>query len=125
MIHTEKTEQALGLNSYSIASRPDMWNYASLANPPVVQSAKEPKMAASMYRGIVPVQNLFEKDFAVNGSIVRELCSHAMSSDYADSSPQIMGTLSRSCPIGFLRTSSKMISFDYHLPSMMHWQKHK
>ncbi len=68
-MYTEETRRELGLNRQSIAPHPDSWNYVSLSKPPVVHS-EEPEAAASIYRGIVPVQNLYKKDFAVNGSIV-------------------------------------------------------
>jgi len=90
VLSSEETRRELGLNRQSIAPHPDSWNYVSLAKPPVVHS-EEPKAAASIYRGIVPVQNLYKKDFAVNGSIFTvnngytfEVVSHWISSYFLE-----------------------------------------
>ncbi|KLO19083.1 FAD/NAD(P)-binding domain-containing protein [Schizopora paradoxa] len=87
----EETRQSLGLSRQPVASQPETWDYVTLANPPVVRSAEEPKAAASIYRGIVPAQNLLRKDFAINGSIFTvnngytfEVVSHWISSYFLE-----------------------------------------
>jgi len=86
----EETRRELGLSRQSIKACPDVWNYVSLADPPIVQS-EEPKAAASIYRGIVPVNSLYKRDFAVNGSIFTvnngytfEVVSHWISSYFLE-----------------------------------------
>jgi dimethylaniline monooxygenase (N-oxide forming) len=50
------------------------WDYASLANPPVVPATP---WAASIYRGLVPAKNILNRDFAVNGAMVCTLPSRS------------------------------------------------
>jgi dimethylaniline monooxygenase (N-oxide forming) len=44
------------------------WDYASLANPPVIPGGTP--SASSIYRGLVPAKNILNRDFALNGAMV-------------------------------------------------------
>ncbi|KAI0312356.1 FAD/NAD-P-binding domain-containing protein [Amylostereum chailletii] len=46
----------------------DVWNYTSLANPPPAHPAGD-QWCSSIYRGLVPVNSLPRRDFAVNGAM--------------------------------------------------------
>ncbi|KZV64499.1 FAD/NAD-P-binding domain-containing protein [Peniophora sp. CONT] len=61
------------------------WQYASMANPP--PSRPDVPIAASIYRGLVPVKSLDRRDFAINGATfttnngyVLEISAHWISS---------------------------------------------
>lgn len=67
------TVEQLGLgrhppDSESIMKMKYYWDYASLANPPVISG--ETLWGASIYRGLVPAKNILNRDFAVNGAMV-------------------------------------------------------
>ena len=73
---TEKTTEELGIGRHppSVDEREYFWNYTSLKDPP--HSNTHSKLwAASIYRGIVPSQNIDRRDFAINGAVVRILHS--------------------------------------------------
>jgi hypothetical protein len=54
----------------SLAETQNEWNYTSLKNSPPSHPHSE-QWSSSIYRGVVPAKNIFERDFAVNGAIVR------------------------------------------------------
>ena len=52
--------------------RADMWKYTSLERPQgAPKSDAQADWAASIYRGVVPSANLLQRDFAINGALVR------------------------------------------------------
>ncbi|KAI5122659.1 hypothetical protein M0805_007920 [Coniferiporia weirii] len=68
----EDTRNDLGIDrqgpDLSGDERHEWDGYLSLANPPVTRSGVT-KAAASIYRGIVPARNLYNRDFAMSGSV--------------------------------------------------------
>ncbi|KAJ3848175.1 FAD/NAD-P-binding domain-containing protein [Lentinula lateritia] len=69
----EETAAGLGINRHppdpSLVKTEDEWNnYISLSNPPAAHPSSE-QWASSIYRGIVPAKNLFNRDFAINGAV--------------------------------------------------------
>lgn len=73
-MQAEQTAAGLGINEHppdpSLVKTEDEWNnYVSLSNPPAAHPSSE-QWASSIYRGIVPAKNLFNRDFAINGAVV-------------------------------------------------------
>jgi hypothetical protein len=85
------------------------WDYASLANPPVIPGGTP--SASSIYRGLVPAKNILNRDFALNGAMVLgsvdrgASCHHSPLHTLTNSFLGIMHTCARCPPIGSLRTS--------------------
>lgn len=87
-IFDERTAQEIGLirhEPFDNSSNGD-WPYLTLTNPPRSHPAVN-QPAASIYRGLVPAKNLFQRDFAINGAVfstnngyVFEVCAHWISS---------------------------------------------
>lgn len=77
MCITADTADELGLHRHPPAApnafeNADMWRYASLERPQGAPKSDVPSdWAASIYRGIVPAANILQRDFAVNGALVR------------------------------------------------------
>ncbi|KAF9078184.1 hypothetical protein BDP27DRAFT_1413103 [Rhodocollybia butyracea] len=72
-IFDETTSANLGLNRHppdpNILKAENEWNnYVSLQSPPHTHPSHE-QWASSVYRGIVPANNLLNKDFAINGAV--------------------------------------------------------
>ena len=76
----DETYQDLGLDLHppppEDAEYRKEFQYASLANPDTLTLASralhpEDDYAATVYRGMVPAKNILERDFAINGAIVR------------------------------------------------------
>ncbi|KAF8490246.1 FAD/NAD-P-binding domain-containing protein [Russula emetica] len=59
--------EQLGLGRHRPPKTKYRWDYASLANPPDIPG--EAPWSASIYRGLVPAKNIFNRDFAVNGAM--------------------------------------------------------
>ena len=71
---TDESMEHLGLGRHLPESEmTHLWDYVSLANPPVVPG--ETPLAASIYQGLVPAKNILNRDFAVNGAMVCNLPS--------------------------------------------------
>jgi hypothetical protein len=110
----EVTMEQLGLGRHPPGPRMKYrWDYASLANPPVIPG-KTP-WAASIYRGLVPAKNILNRDFAVNGATV--LClfweyRYQLSPlhNLTNSLLPIPHMCARCPPIGFLHISNVMPS---------------
>lgn len=67
----EKTFQKIGIARHPPQNNtPDQWNYTTLSNPPKSHPDGD-QWASSIYRGIVPFNNINQRDFAINGAIVR------------------------------------------------------
>ncbi len=60
--------EQLGLGRHHPPKTKYRWDYASLAKPPEIPG--EALWSASIYRGLVPAKNIFNRDFAVNGAMV-------------------------------------------------------
>lgn len=86
----DETAENLGINRHPpdpAANFEKEWQeYRSLENPPPMHAASE-QHASSIYRGIVPAKNLFNRDFAINGAVLTtnngysfEVISHWISS---------------------------------------------
>jgi dimethylaniline monooxygenase (N-oxide forming) len=60
--------EQLGLGRHRPFKTKYRWDYASLANSP--DMPEEAPWSASIYRGLVPAKNIFNRDFAVNGAMV-------------------------------------------------------
>ena len=60
--------EQLGLGRHRPSKTNYRWDYASFANPPDIPG--EAPWSASIYRGLVPAKNIFNRDFAVNGAMV-------------------------------------------------------
>ncbi|KAL0945707.1 hypothetical protein HGRIS_014855 [Hohenbuehelia grisea] len=76
MVFTESTLQDLGLNRHpvtALSADSDKWNNTSMAKTAASHRASV-KWASSIYRGIVPANNLKQRDFAVNDAIIPLKC---------------------------------------------------
>lgn len=70
----EETIEALGLNkqytAHTSAEDAHEWDgYITLSDPPPA-CAEQDQWTMSIYRGIVPLKCLFDRDFAINGGTV-------------------------------------------------------
>lgn len=61
--------EQLGLSRHRPPKTKYRWDYASFVSPPDIPG--EAPWSASIHRGLVPVKNIFNRDFAVNGAMVR------------------------------------------------------
>jgi hypothetical protein len=73
-INAETTRDDLGLGNRvpieTAKSKNYEWNYTTLANPPLALPENQ-HWGSSLYRGLVPAKNILQRDFAVNGALVR------------------------------------------------------
>lgn len=71
---SEETAEALGLYRHRPTNprMVDEWtNYTTLANPPAVHPDSQ-NWSSSVYKGIVPTNNIERRDFAINGAVVMQ-----------------------------------------------------
>ncbi|KAJ6569445.1 FAD/NAD-P-binding domain-containing protein [Mycena capillaripes] len=88
-IFDETTANDIGLHRHQLIHQelPDEWtSYKTLSNPPPLHP-ENTKWSSSIYKGIVPANNLLRRDFAINGAVLAvndgytfEVISHWISS---------------------------------------------
>jgi hypothetical protein len=71
----DHTAEELGIKRHvlppSILARDEWASYCSWPPRSPKGSDAKPAMASPIYRGIVPAKNILNRDFAINGAIVR------------------------------------------------------
>ncbi|CDO75211.1 hypothetical protein BN946_scf184794.g18 [Trametes cinnabarina] len=85
----ETTINELGLRPHLAQPNPEyQWDYTTLSDAPPLHPDAE-KWSSSLYRGLVPAQNIARRDFAVNGACISpnngytlEVASHWISSHF-------------------------------------------
>ncbi|KAH0584375.1 hypothetical protein H2248_009914 [Termitomyces sp. 'cryptogamus'] len=64
-----QTAVELGIGRHAPFNDVHIWDYTSLTDPPVSHPNSE-QWSSSIYRGLVPANNINKRDFAINGAVV-------------------------------------------------------
>ncbi|KAG6867950.1 hypothetical protein C0993_009201 [Termitomyces sp. T159_Od127] len=118
-----QTAAELGISRHSPSTNDvNEWNYASLTNPPVHLDNEQ--CSSSIYRGLVPANNINNRDFAINGAVFTanngytfEVSAHWISSYFLGDSIRLPSTAEEA--LASAERNSAWLRKRY--PSMLLW----